>query len=125
MKKLYAYIMVTYEGYMEDGNVMVSPIGCAEKSVRFPVKAEHIYSENSIIAQNDNSAERQKMRETMFFLNGVVAMLLMSGDERDRDIANVILPHVHKLLNPHKDEFITRNFSQFRKEGDNNDRNNN
>lgn len=121
MSELYSYIRVTHKGCSENGSVMVSPIGSTKDDVRFPVEASHIYSEQRIAYENDNTKEKQKVREAMFYLNGIVSMLLISENKRERDIANNMLFAVNKILNSHKEDYYLRMLSTFKKGADDND----
>lgn len=86
---------------LPSGKVQVAILADNADGIRFYTNPEHVLSGEAITADYNKD-----IYEKIQFIHGIVSTLSISGDERDQDIANLILPKLQSILYPELDEAI-------------------
>ena len=75
------------------GKVQVAILADNADGIRFYTNPEHVLSGEQIAIDYHKG-----IREKLQFMHGVASLLTTSGDERDADITNLLLPKLQSIL---------------------------
>lgn len=84
---------------LPSGKVQVAIHASDADGIRFYTNPEHVFSGEQIAIDYHKG-----IREKLQFMHGVASLLTTSGDERDADIANLLLPKLQSILYPNFNE---------------------